>query len=112
MTTVNSTSESSTNGAAEVTVFHDIRRCLEDIRDSVCSDISHYPTPIPGCDVDFNRLLEERSAIFAELARLDALRGALSVSALQDFLATSAAIPAEDRYKLSSALSALRSETA
>jgi hypothetical protein len=34
------------------------------------SEISRYPTPIAGCDQQFNYLLERRTQIQCELARL------------------------------------------
>ncbi len=48
---------------------------LELRRDQLCREIGDYPPPRPACDVHFNRLLEERSLVFQELARLDALLG-------------------------------------
>ena len=52
-----------------------IRSQLELRRDQLCCEIGDYPPPRPACDVHFNRLLEERSLVFQELARLDALLG-------------------------------------
>lgn len=39
-------------------------------------EIGQYPTPIAGCDVQFNHLLEERQKV---LAALDALKAAFFV---------------------------------
>lgn len=35
--------------------------------------IGSYPGPITGCDAQFNHMLEERTALNAALARLDAV---------------------------------------
>lgn len=35
-------------------------------------EISRYPTPIAGCDVQFNHLLAERQKVIAALQALDA----------------------------------------
>lgn len=35
-------------------------------------EISHYPTPIAGCDVQFNHLLAERQKVQDALRSLDA----------------------------------------
>ncbi len=36
------------------------------------SEIRAYPTPISGCDAQFNHLLEERQRVTSALAQLDA----------------------------------------
>jgi len=55
-------------------VWDEIRIRLERRRDEILERIGHYPTPIPACDVDFNRLLEERACVFDELDRLATLK--------------------------------------
>ena len=72
-----------------------IRTRLELRRDQLCREIDDYPPPRPACDVHFNRLLEERSLVFQELARLDALLGEKLSSEqlaarLREFVSTSA----------------------
>mgnify|MGYP001344700473 CR=1 FL=1 len=51
----------------------EIRAALEAVRLRVCAEIGAHPRPVAGCDVDFNRLLEDRARLAQELARLDAL---------------------------------------
>lgn len=60
-------------------------------RARVFKELREYPTPIAGCDVQFNRLLEQRDAIAAELAGWQALRnraaqGGLQTGAVQAFV--------------------------
>ena len=43
---------------------------LESRRRAVCDELSHYGTPVPACDADFNALLAERAELVAALARL------------------------------------------
>ncbi len=74
-----------------------IRAHLELRRDQLCREIGDCPPPRPACDVHFNRLLEERSLVFQELTRLDALLGAnLSrgqlAARLREFVSASPAI--------------------
>jgi hypothetical protein len=51
--------------------WQSLRRHLVDLQQSVASQIEVYPQPIPACDEQFNYLLELRSQLPAELARLD-----------------------------------------
>ena len=46
------------------------REQLERERVRIQREINSYPTPIPGCDVYFNDLLERRSRICEELNKL------------------------------------------
>ena len=94
---------------AVVSLCREIRHHLESRRDRVCREITDHPTPIPACDVHFNRLLEERTKIFQELGRLDQLQGDVqaskhSIASLEDFITASEAISGEDRHKLRAAL--------
>jgi hypothetical protein len=43
---------------------------LENQRDRINNEIGLYPTPIAGCDQQFNYLLEQRSGISAKLRRM------------------------------------------
>ncbi len=45
-------------------------RCLRQAQSLVAAEISSYPTPISGCDAQFNHLLAERARIGAGLAGL------------------------------------------
>lgn len=47
------------------------KRGLRMAKDQVNAEIHAYPTPISGCDAQFNHLLAERSRITAALAGLD-----------------------------------------
>lgn len=87
-----------------VSICQEIRDYLEHRRDQVCKEITHYPTPIPACDVHFNRLLEERTKIFQALARLEELRGdgqtrQDDMASIDDFIRSSEAINDKDRHK-------------
>ena len=46
---------------------------LLDRREAIAWEIARHPRPITGCDVHFNRLLEERAALAEEIDRLEAL---------------------------------------
>jgi len=43
---------------------------LESEKRRINEEIRNYPTPIAGCDVQFNSLLEEQAKIGQELDRL------------------------------------------
>ena len=49
-----------------------LRAHLEGKRRLVAAEIHAYPTPIAGCDVQFNHLLEERNDLCEWLSRLEA----------------------------------------
>ncbi len=51
-------------------ILADLIAHLEQARRAVCAEIRAYPTPIAGCDQQFNYLLERQAATSAELARL------------------------------------------
>lgn len=48
---------------------HTELRCAKQM---LSDEISHYPTPIAGCDVQFNHLLAERQKVLAALEALNA----------------------------------------
>ena len=54
-----------------ISSWKDVRAALETHRDTLNAEISVYPAPIPGCDAQFNHLLEERARINRELGRLE-----------------------------------------
>ncbi|MDH5534469.1 MAG: hypothetical protein OEZ08_02705 [Betaproteobacteria bacterium] len=83
----------------------EIRARIETRRDQVCREITDYPTPIPACDVHFNRLLEERRKVFEDLDRLGDLCAscrvrAADVGAIDRLIASSSAIEDKDRAEL------------
>ena len=51
----------------------DKRKALLARRKTIAREIARHPRPITGCDVHFNRLLEERAALSEEISRLEAL---------------------------------------
>lgn len=52
------------------TISQNTREQLEAERHRINEEIRNYPTPIAGCDAQFNFLLEERARISQELDRL------------------------------------------
>jgi len=89
-------------------VWDEIRIRLERRRDEILERIGSYPAPIPACDVDFNRLLEERARVFEELDRLKTLclseKSGRDHRVIGEFVDSSASLSEDDRR----ALSALR----
>lgn len=85
-------------------VWDEIRFRLERRRDEILERIGSYPTPIPACDVDFNRLLEERARVFEELDRLKTLRlsdkSPYDDSVIGEFVASCASLTEDDRHAL------------
>ncbi|HEX7218170.1 MAG TPA: hypothetical protein VF280_03025 [Burkholderiales bacterium] len=58
----------------------DKRKELLERREAIAREIAAHPRPITGCDVHFNRLLEERALITEEINRLDAARSGRSAT--------------------------------
>jgi hypothetical protein len=52
--------------------YAEIRNALVSRRRAIADEIARHPRPITGCDVHFNRMLEERAAISQEIDRFDA----------------------------------------
>ncbi len=50
-----------------------IRAHLQCLKAPIDRQIREYPTPIAGCDAQFNHLLEERRRLAQDLNRLDAI---------------------------------------
>lgn len=46
------------------------RQRLDTLRIAISRELANIPPPVPCCDVDFNRLLEDRSRIADELQQL------------------------------------------
>jgi hypothetical protein len=67
---------------------HEMRSALLARRQRIAEEIGRHPRPITACDVHFNRLLEERAALSAELDRFD------------DFIAASALLSAEAKRRI------------
>ena len=66
----------------------EIRSILLARRQRLAEEIGRHPRPITACDVHFNRLLEERAALSAELDRFD------------DFIAASALLTPEAKSRI------------
>ncbi len=49
---------------------------LEAKREAISRELCTIPPPAPACDVNFNRLLEERAGVIDELQRLNRLLAA------------------------------------
>jgi hypothetical protein len=58
------------------TVLEMVQAELEARRQSISRELCTIPSPVPACDVNFNRLLEERAGITDELQRLRRLAAA------------------------------------
>lgn len=65
-----------------------LRRRLQAMTAEVVAEIGAYPTPITACDAQFNRLLELRRLLPAELRRLEAAAGDPS-SGVEEFVRAS-----------------------
>lgn len=65
---------SSLNEAA--LVWDAIEAHLAALKAPINAEIRAYPLPIPGCDAQYNHLLERRSAITGEAHRLSTMRDA------------------------------------
>ena len=77
-----------------------IRAALDAARVQVCAAIGAHPRPVAGCDVEFNRLLEDRTRIAQEIARLDSL----GRSEVERFVSESPDIDAATRRRLRASL--------
>jgi hypothetical protein len=62
-------------------VWAEIRAELAQQKAQVYEQIGHYPTPITGCDQQFNYLLDKQSRILKALARLSEVEQASRVAA-------------------------------
>jgi hypothetical protein len=51
-----------------------LRARLAQLQEAVAVEIRAYPAPIPGCDAQYNHLLERRAALTDARKRLDAAR--------------------------------------
>lgn len=52
--------------------LHRARAALSDARAELDEEIHSYPTPISGCDAQYNHLLAERRRVHAALEALEA----------------------------------------
>ena len=63
-----------TRGGDDAAAWGKLEALLEERRAAAEKAIREYPTPIAGCDAQFNHLLDQRAGIPLELARLRAAR--------------------------------------
>jgi hypothetical protein len=81
-----------------------LRAFLEARRDRICAELGEYPRPVTACDVHYNRLLEERTAVCLDLERLDALRP-------EAFLASASCLDDEARGRFRALLAPVAEES-
>lgn len=94
---------------SERPIWRAIRRYVESLKQPVDAEIRGYPSPIAGCDAQFNYLLEERAKLSRALGRLDALaqKAASNVSpdaAVEAFLRETDALDDEAEKSLREAI--------
>ena len=60
-----------TSAAADIarSSWLEVAACIEQRNQRLYEEIKHYPTPIAGCDQQFNYLLEQQARTVAELAQ-------------------------------------------
>jgi hypothetical protein len=90
-------------------VWERIRGYLENEKRRIDEEIKNYPPPIPACDVQFNRLLEERTRVSEELRRMheareESHRCGHSVELLNEFIRSSSCMDDEAKQRMSSYL--------
>lgn len=71
----------------------EVQRWLAGARKAVADEIRDYPTPIPRCDAQFNRLIEQRTELSRLLGELDIALGRADDDAVRDFLVALIASP-------------------
>lgn len=80
-----------------------IARALETRKLRLCAEIDHYPAA--PRDAHFDRLIEERAELLAELGRFKALRAEYPQAVtLRTFVLNSRSLDAESRQQLLAAL--------
>ena len=57
----------------DVDVVAEIQLHLEAYKLCIATEIRQYPMPIPGCDAQYNFLLDERAGVNQELKQLETL---------------------------------------
>jgi hypothetical protein len=63
-------------GISHTALANAMQAHLETLRESICHELATIPPPVPACDVNFNRLLEDRAGVVDELQKLAKLRAA------------------------------------
>ena len=95
----------------DTNILVEIKAHLEAQKKRVYTEIRNTPMPIPGCDAQYNFLLEERARINQELKQLsvlseDPLDSAGFVGTMRDFIEASHYIDPQVRCELNAALDA------
>ena len=91
---INSNPRPASAATTRVGSLSELKAMLEQRQRQVGEEIAAYPTPIAGCDVQFNALLECRRGIARELSALASIAAAghddrALVKRLGDFVSTS-----------------------
>jgi hypothetical protein len=85
-----------------------MRAELDARREAICRELAAIPPPVPACDVNFNRLLEDRGRIVDELQTLARLRASHAGPAvMQAFCRASWGLDAEAKLRFESLLGAV-----
>lgn len=76
-----------------------VHQALSRKQQEIIAEIRSYPPPIPACDVQYNYLLEQRTAIYRELRQVETLQqqlynGDCAQTALAEFVQKSRFIEA------------------
>jgi hypothetical protein len=54
-------------------ICEEIRAVLENKKNNLVVEMRNYPTPVAGCDAQFNYLVEQRDKLFRDLSRLNTI---------------------------------------
>ena len=71
---------------SELQTWQAVQDRLEARKAALNEEIAAYPGPIPGCDAQFNHLLEQRAGLNAELGRLAGMSEATDAKTLKQFV--------------------------
>ncbi len=82
-----------------------IRSHLESKKHSINQQITTYPTPIAGCDEQFNHLLRQQTEVSGELARLkekesESLRARDAAAVVDEFLESATQIDPQEKESI------------
>mgnify|MGYP007046922238 CR=1 FL=1 len=55
-------------------LWRQVRDYLDALKAPIDVEIRNYPSPVAGCDAQFNHLIERRAEIAGELGRLETMR--------------------------------------
>ena len=82
-----------------------VRARLDALRAAISRELCSIPPPVPACDVNFNRLLEDRARAVDELQRLEKLCAqGPDEEALRSFCRRSACLDADTRAQVEALL--------